>query len=69
MFAEIVCLTITTTTTTIIIIICLSVLSVWQSAGGWWVNSERERERERESTKLSKWSLVVTLLSWLEFGS
>ncbi len=49
----------------------LSVLSVWQSAGGWWVNSEREREREREreNTKLSKWSLVVTLLSWLEFGS
>jgi hypothetical protein len=39
------------------------------------VNSEREREREREkerdkkNTKLSKWSLVVTLLSWIEFGS
>jgi len=45
----------------------LSVLSVWQPAGGWWVNSERERERG--NTKLSKWSLVVTLLPWLEFGS
>jgi len=65
MFAETVCLTITTTTTTIII--CLFCLSDNQLVGGGW--TLRERERERENTKLSKWSLVVTLLPWLEFGS